>query len=144
MFYSQCGEDKFVYERYFKNKREGIFLELGALDGIQYSNTKFFEDELNWSGILIEPLPHLYESLKRNHISAKCYNCAVTETVGNVDLLVSGRDDPAVSSVVGNSIKVLVDMFHDETSRKITVPSTTLANILQEAAISEIDFSHWM
>ena len=55
MYYSQCGEDEFLNETIFFNKKNGKYIELGALDGIQYSNTKFFEDNLGWSGVLIEP-----------------------------------------------------------------------------------------
>lgn len=57
MYYSQAGEDEFLNKNYFKNKRGGTYIELGALDGVLYSNTKFFQDHLDWSGILIEPHP---------------------------------------------------------------------------------------
>jgi hypothetical protein len=43
-YYSQCGEDEYIYNNYFKNKKNGKYIELGALDGVLYSNTKFFED----------------------------------------------------------------------------------------------------
>ena len=46
MYYSQSGEDEFLNENYFKNKRDGVYIELGALDGVLYSNTKFFEDSI--------------------------------------------------------------------------------------------------
>jgi len=44
-FYSQQGEDIYIYNN-FINKicPDGLFVELGAMDGIVYSNTKFFED----------------------------------------------------------------------------------------------------
>ena len=51
---------------FFKNKREGVYIELGALDGFLYSNTKFFEDTLGWSGILIEPHPEKFKALQVN------------------------------------------------------------------------------
>ena len=35
----------FLNETIFKNKKKGIYIELGALDGILYSNTKFFDGE---------------------------------------------------------------------------------------------------
>ena len=34
-----------LYETYFKDKKNGVFLEIGADDGIDKSNTKFFEDK---------------------------------------------------------------------------------------------------
>ena len=46
MCYSQCNEDIFLNHNFFKNKRNGVYIELGALDGVLYSNTKFFEDTL--------------------------------------------------------------------------------------------------
>ena len=55
-FYSQQGEDIFVF-RNFLNKKcdDGVFVEVGAYDGVSGSNTKFFEDNLGYKGILIEP-----------------------------------------------------------------------------------------
>ena len=55
-FYSQQGEDVYIYKNFInKVSPDGVFVELGAMDGIRYSNTKFFEDELKMSGTLIEP-----------------------------------------------------------------------------------------
>ena len=31
-------------KNYFHNKKDGVFIELGAIDGIYISNTKYFED----------------------------------------------------------------------------------------------------
>lgn len=36
------------------NKLNGIYVELGTLDGLRYSNSYFFENFLGWSGLLIE------------------------------------------------------------------------------------------
>ena len=43
-FYSQWGQDKYIYNNFFKNKKDGFFLEIGADDGVRFSNCKFFED----------------------------------------------------------------------------------------------------
>ncbi len=78
-FYSQQGEDKEIYETYFKTrpKFSGVFVELGAMDGIIYSNTKYFEDTLGWKGILIEPVPENFKKLIKNRPDCIYYNCAV-------------------------------------------------------------------
>jgi FkbM family methyltransferase len=54
-FYSQMHEDAVLFNMFFKNLHNGVYLELGALDGITYSNTLFFQQSMNWTGILIEP-----------------------------------------------------------------------------------------
>jgi hypothetical protein len=69
-FYSQQQEDKILYEKYL-NFRNGIFIELGAMDGIIYSNSLFFEKELEWTGILIEPTEQ-FEQLMINR--PNCHN----------------------------------------------------------------------
>ena len=77
-FYSQCQEDKYLNECIFKNMENGIYIELGALDGTLYSNTKFFEDSLNWKGILIEPHPEKFKSLKINRPNNLLFNDLVS------------------------------------------------------------------
>ena len=50
----------------FINYENGFFIECGANDGVDQSNTWYYEKNLNWSGILIEPLknsPLLAKSL---------------------------------------------------------------------------------
>ena len=44
----------------YLNFNNGYFVELGANDGITYSNTYYFEKYRGWKGILIEPIPHKY------------------------------------------------------------------------------------
>lgn len=69
-YFSQKGQDRLLNEIIFKNKKNGTFIEIGAHDGISFSNTYFFEKNLNWSGICIEPNPDIFEKLKQNRI---CY-----------------------------------------------------------------------
>lgn len=65
MFKSQYGQDKFLYENFFKSKKEGTFVDIGAHDGIELSNTYFFE-QLGWTGMCIEPNPNVYNKLINN------------------------------------------------------------------------------
>ncbi len=55
-------------------KKDGIFLEVGAYNGISESISLRFEKELNWSGLLIEPNPLHYKYLKRNRPNNICLN----------------------------------------------------------------------
>jgi len=47
-------EDEIIIKSFFKGICGGIYVELGALDGIRYSNSYLFGKGLNWHGILIE------------------------------------------------------------------------------------------
>lgn len=62
--YSQSGQDAFVIF-YFKNKRNGVFLDIGANDGIYLSNTYYLEKELGWTGICVEPIPDIFNKMNK-------------------------------------------------------------------------------
>jgi|SRR3989344_4104658 len=63
-YYSQWEQDKFI-DSLFPNLYNGIFVDVGAHDGITISNTYFFEKK-GWTGICIEPIPDVYSQLVSN------------------------------------------------------------------------------
>jgi FkbM family methyltransferase len=80
-YYSQQDEDKYILRYILKpHTQNGTFLEIGACDGILYTNTKMLEDHFGFSGILIEPQPFMFEKLKQNRPNCKCYNYAISNT----------------------------------------------------------------
>jgi FkbM family methyltransferase len=48
------------------NKKNGYYVEFGADDGIQNSNSYFLHKRFGWSGLLAEPNPERFKELKRN------------------------------------------------------------------------------
>lgn len=65
-FYGQFTPpvDKLIRD-YFPNKEYGTCIEIGAVDGVEYSNTYHFE--LNgWDVLCVEPIPNHYERLSAN------------------------------------------------------------------------------
>jgi len=83
--YSQYGQDKFVYDHYFKNQKTGTFVEIGADDGIRFSNTKMFED-LGWAGLCVEPRHSAFEKLVKNR-NCFCEKVAVWKDSGEFEFL---------------------------------------------------------
>ena len=66
--YSQIGQDLKVLD-HFNQKKNGYFIEVGANDGIDLSNTYLLEKDYNWKGICIEPVPSIFKELKKNRKS---------------------------------------------------------------------------
>jgi FkbM family methyltransferase len=62
---SQLSQDLFVL-RSLDFKREGFFVEFGATNGVDLSNTCLLEKEFNWSGILAEPSKVWHKDLVKN------------------------------------------------------------------------------
>lgn len=77
-YYSQYGQDEYVHKQFFYDLREGMFVDVGAHDGVTINNTLFFEETLGWKGINIEPIPAVFESLKSNRPNCININCAVS------------------------------------------------------------------
>tara|TARA_B100000902_G_scaffold182675_1_gene175411 strand:- start:639 stop:1310 length:672 start_codon:yes stop_codon:yes gene_type:complete len=50
--YSQCGEDLFI-SQFFKNKRKGKYVDLGAFNPIKYNNTYLLYQK-GWTGINVD------------------------------------------------------------------------------------------
>ena len=48
------------------NYSNGFYIECGANDGVNQSNTWYFEKKLNWRGLLIEPIESVFKELKKN------------------------------------------------------------------------------
>lgn len=143
-FYSQFNQDRLI-NYLFAGKKEGIFLDIGANDGIVLSNTYFFEKEKAWTGVCIEPHPDIFKQLQSNR---NCFleNCCITDTDGCVTFRkVSGA---------ANMFSGIVD-FMDEVHCKriekrikewggsyedIRVESREINSILDKYSITQIDY----
>ena len=101
---SQLGQEIFaLIENDFK--RDGYFIEFGATDGLELSNTHLLEKEFGWTGILAEPAKIWHEELQKNrscNIETQC----VWSKSGEV--LSFHESDTAVLSTV-NSLRTIAD-----------------------------------
>ena len=75
-YYGRHGQDKFLHEEVFKDKKNGLFVDVGAYDGVESSNTLFFEESMEWNGICIEPLPNAFSRLQVNRKCLCLNTCA--------------------------------------------------------------------
>lgn len=66
VYYHDFKNDQFLNEFFFGNEKDGYFVEIGACDGIQNSCCYFFESELNWDGIAVEPSKNYSLALSQN------------------------------------------------------------------------------
>jgi len=73
--YSQLYQDAFA-SFIIGNKYDKSYLEFGATDGLNLSNSYLLENSYNWKGVLSEPSVQWHEFLKRNRkntqIITKC------------------------------------------------------------------------
>lgn len=141
--YSQYCQDFFL-NFLFGGKSNGCFLDIGANDGITYSNSYYFEKNKNWSGLCIEPQVDIFQKCKsvRNcHLENVCLSdvegSVLFRKVYGADMLsgiVDFMDDEAVARIE-EYVKSKNSKYED-----IRLPSVTLGNLLQKYRISEVDF----
>jgi len=77
MSYSQIGQDDYYINNISNHKRNGIFLDIGANDGIYTSNTAKLEFEYGWTGVCVEANINLIDKLQKNRPNSIIVNSAV-------------------------------------------------------------------
>jgi FkbM family methyltransferase len=135
-FYSQQGEDFFLFMHYINQVRfDGVYVEVGAMDGLTYSNTKFLEDCLNFRGVLIEPVPVQFEKLSINRASNACLNYAISNNYGEIKFV--GND--AMSGIL-NTLPDSHKLRYDLVNGQYIVNTAPLGDLLRKIGVSYIDF----
>jgi FkbM family methyltransferase len=99
-FYGQMEQDRFIFERYFQNKENGICIECGAFDGVMESSTLFFEENLGWTCINIEASPPIFNMLKNNRTKSFNFNVGLGDS--EKTLTFSHVNHPVYGSKFGN------------------------------------------
>ncbi|NQV72724.1 FkbM family methyltransferase, partial [bacterium] len=95
-YHSQIGQDYLVDQILLGSTTGGIFVDVGAHDGITFSNTYFFESVRGWTGLCIEPNPEVYDRLTFNRkcqteqVALGAYEGTVEFTVVNGPDMLSG------------------------------------------------------
>ena len=126
-------------------KRPGVFIEAGANDGIQQSNTHGLERSWGWSGILVEPIPSLAARCACNRPSSHVVNAA----------LVAPEREGAMVDIIDLGLMSLVPELRgvNDVERHIraarttgarphmtTVRGQTLSRVIDESRYTSIDF----
>jgi FkbM family methyltransferase len=98
-FPGQAGQDLLAY-LYFRGKKSGFYLDIGAHDGRTYSNSFVFE-QLGWRGACVEPLPDVFKQLRQNR-RCDCYQAAL-----------AGRSEPEAPFVHARGVDTLSGLESD-------------------------------
>jgi FkbM family methyltransferase len=89
--HSQLFQDLFV-DFVFSGAKGKRFLEFGATDGVELSNTFMLERSREWTGVLAEPDPQWHDRLKRNRKNTKIITECIYSTTGEtLDFISSAR-----------------------------------------------------
>jgi FkbM family methyltransferase len=144
LYKSQYLQDLILNLEIFKNKKNGIFVDIGAYDGIKYSNSYFFEKKLNWKGLCIEANPDIYKKLIING-RTKSLNYAVYKDNESIDFIKTKEKLDMLSGIKETMSeehlkRIKKEQQDNNTYDIIQVQSKSFNTIMIENDIQEIDY----
>ncbi len=145
---SQYNQDKVLNDWFFKNKKNGVFVDIGAHDGETFSNTYFYEKFLGWNGLCIEPNPKVFNLLKNRRDCITIQGCAFNENcfktfrtfegTGHCDMvsgLVDYFSEEHLSFIKSDELSHFF-----ESSEDVVVECFNISELLIENNLTVIDF----
>lgn len=105
-YYSQIKQDQWVLSK-LNNKTNGIFIDIGAHDGISMSNTYTMEKYLGWTGVCVECNKDTLPELRKNRINPICDKAVFDKT--GLTLNFNSDSDPTMSGIVNENTGVTVE-----------------------------------
>lgn len=131
--YAQNYEDV-ILARVFRDRSDGFYVDVGAMDPVADSITKHFYDR-GWHGINVEPNPHFYAKLANERPRDVNLPYCVSDEEGILTFHVF--EDQGVSTLQPHVAEHFAGMQFPY--RTINAPVRTLASVMAHAPL-EIDF----
>jgi FkbM family methyltransferase len=132
--FSLSGEEWFIRD-FFQDRREGVFLDVGANHFRDNSNTYFLEKQLGWSGIAIDALPEFADGYRSNRPRTRFVPLFASDVPGkSVRIFVPKQNNLLTSE----SEQFTKEMGAPGSPRE--VPTTTLNVVLDQAGVRKLDF----
>jgi len=114
-----------------RRDKGGFFVEFGATDGKDLSNTYLLEKEFGWNGLLAEPNPYFHDQLHKNRACTISHKCVYSETGKSVDFRCT--TDGAYSQVIDSGPVDFHQNYRSENIREvIPVETISLHDLLEE------------
>lgn len=138
---AQHAEDVFLID-YFSDISSLVYVEVGAYDGVLFSNTYALE-QLGAKGMLVEANPDHAASCNNNRPRAIVEHAAVggPDAEGTISFnIVDGVGADLLSFVEADSAHLARCQNEGSGIRTVTVPHTSLGNLCSKHAIHRIDF----
>ena len=130
------------------NYDHGFFVELGANNGVDQSNTLHFERYKNWKGILIEPVPHNYIACRKVRSAENNFFCNACTSFEYQDKFVEIVYSNLMSTAIGLDSDIAQPFEHARVGRQFLgstednfifgAVATPLNTLLQQAGAPRV------
>lgn len=127
--------EEWIVRDYFRDARDGFFLDVGANHYRHYSNTYLLEKELGWSGIAVEPQQQFESGYRTYRPRTRFRPFFVSDQSNELAKLYVQKKNPLVTSAE----RGFTSRFGTEVS-ELSVPTITLDALLEHEDVKSIDF----
>jgi Methyltransferase FkbM domain len=127
--------EEWIIRDFFQDRRDGVFLDVGANHYMKESNTYYLEIQLGWSGVAIEAIGEFAEGYRLNRPRTKFVGMFASDVP---DTSVSLFVPPNNSLTASSSKEFTVRLGTPGVAR--SVPTTTLTVALEQAGVDKLDF----
>ncbi len=135
--YSQLGEDVYCLQNFMNvPRRDVVLFEVGAYDGLVYSNTLALEQFNDCRCVLVEPSPVNVGKIYANRPKASIHRLAIMADFGVCEFV----GDAPVSGVKSELTEEYIRTWDLGQSRHYNVLSVPLRAIMEVERVEYIDF----
>jgi FkbM family methyltransferase len=143
----QYGQDEIIEKLCYPRGNElhkGIFVEIGAYDGYDLSNTYWLEKCKGWSGLLVEPIPIQADAARHNRWCDVWQGCVYNRD-GEVEFthikgyseMLSGIEEGYNAAHKARVNKEIAD--HKQETVKLKVMCKTINSLLNAFELPKVD-----
>lgn len=132
-------------------------LQIGAMDGVAFDPVHAMIRELGWRGVLVEPIPDMFDALRANYANAEGIAFVNKAVAGYDGVIEMTRIDPRAVEEAGISKEALgisttmpdrgvlvkaggeLKQILEKYKRTLPVPCCTMETLLREHSIERVD-----
>lgn len=142
VYLSAAGQDRYIRETFFKDKNDGVFVEIGGYNGWRGSNAYFFEKTCNWTGVIVEASPTQVKEIPK-YRNAEIVHAAISDVNGEAEFIdiVSGLTQMSgLISEYPDDMLAKVRNYPGNRENIVKVPTMRLDSLLDSYGMKHVDY----
>jgi FkbM family methyltransferase len=133
--YSQYDEE-LIIRHFFRDRRSGVFVDVGAAHYKDNSTTYYLEHHLGWSGVAVDAVADYGPDYAAFRPATRFFSYLVSDHSGKTEPFYRLR----TKSLMSTQSKDWADRFGRDDYETVELQTITLNDLLAKAGVTKIDF----
>jgi len=131
-------EQNDIIINYFKNHKNGVFLDIGCAQFQLFNKTYNLEKHLNWTGIAVDALSEYAKGYINNRPKTRFFNYIITDHSDTIEPFYKLHNMHAARSTTNK--KYIDEILKVSDYRILYIPTITMDELLSKNRIEKINF----